>query len=189
MTGRLLLFLAETGFGWRSPLRNEFKTPTAIFPLTSMLQFFPLAIMLGLGIAASVRAAEPTLFTAHVPSAQNTGGAVVIVSPAHATPLARWFNDRGLAAFTLPPTATAADTALALRTLRARAADYTISPMRIAVLVLGLGRGRGADLAADVAYNFPPETRPALVGLVWGGRLRRRWRDQTPAHLPRSLFR
>ena len=132
-----------------------------------MLQFVSLAIMLGLGTAASVRAAEPTLFTAYVPSAQNTGGAVVIMSPADATPLARWFNDRGLAAFTLPPTATAADTALALRTLRARAADYTISPTRIAIL----GLGRGADLAADVAYNSPPETRPALVGLIWGGRL------------------
>lgn len=74
-----------------------------------MLQLVSLAIMLGLGTAASVRAAEPTLFTAYVPSAQNTGGAVVIVSPADATPLARWFNDRGLAAFTLlrprpPPT-------------------------------------------------------------------------------------
>ncbi len=130
--------------------------------------FFRLGVVALLAfVATSLPAAEPTPFTAHLPSAQNTGGAVVIVSPSDATLLARWLSDRGLAAFTLPPTATAADTALALRTLRARAADYKISPTRLAVL----GLGRGAEIATDVAYNSTPETRPALLGLIGGGLL------------------
>lgn len=133
-----------------------------------MLKFVSRSIMLGLGIAATaLHSAEATAFTSHLPAANHTGGAVVIVSPAAATPLARWLSDRGLAAFTLPPTATTADVSLALRTLRARAADYKISPTRLTVL----GLGRGADLAAEAAYNSAPDTRPALLGLIGGGRL------------------
>ena len=128
--------------------------------------FFRL-VVIGLGLAtASVRAASPVL-TPHLPAANHTGGAVVIVSPADATPLAHWLNARGLAVFTLPPTATTADTVLALQQLRARAADYKVSPTRIAVL----GLGRGADTAADTAYHQAPDARPALLGLIWGGRL------------------
>ncbi|MEY2879194.1 MAG: hypothetical protein RLZZ15_1574 [Verrucomicrobiota bacterium] len=126
---------------------------------------------------ATAFAAAPA-FTPHLPTKENTGGAVLIVTGAasatDAAPLARWLNDRGLAAFTLAANATAADTVAALAQLRARAAEFKISPHRIALL----GYDSGATIAAEVAYNpiaAEPagkiSSRPDLVALIWAATL------------------
>ncbi len=92
---------------------------------------------------------------------------MVIVSPVDATPLVRWLNARGLAAWSLPAAATEADIARAMRELRSRAGEWKLSPTRIALL----GFSGGADLAARVAYQPKSDdadaARPNLVALIW----------------------
>ncbi len=124
-----------------------------------------------LSLTLAVFAADTLAFTSHLPAKNATGGAVLIVPgtgpTADALPLARWLNDRGLAAFALRPTATAAETSSALQHLRAHAADYKISAKRIALL----GFATGAETAATVAYDSSSNAdvaRPALVALIWG---------------------
>ena len=149
--------------------------------------------------ASSLHAAEPAPFLQYqLAGKTHTGGAVVIVPAApfsgsaagpgpEIAQLARWLNERGLAAFVLRESAPATDATAsiaalnrAIRTLRAQAADFKISPKRIAVL----GLGRGAEIAADASYNHALEaksdatdplekfsSRPDLLGLIWSGRL------------------
>lgn len=123
-----------------------------------------------------------------------TGAAVVIVPGVRFTganadtegpQLARWLNERGIAALVLrtrekpaDTNASIADLHRALRTARARAAELKISPKRIALL----GFGSGAELASEAVYNHPSEakpdatdpveklsSRPDLIALIWGG--------------------
>lgn len=132
---------------------------------------------------------KPTLTPVLPPAAKATGGAVVIVpagsgADADVMPLARWLNDKGLAAFVVTPrgapyerTAALADIARAVQTVRANAATYKVSAKRVALL----GFGSGADLAADAGYNSVVEanasatdaaakfsSRPDLLALIWG---------------------
>jgi len=124
-----------------------------------------------LALATSAFAATPPAFTSHPPAKNSTGGAVLIVpgtgATADALPLARWLNDRGLAAFVLPPTATAAETASALRHVRAHAADLKISPQRIALLGFASGAATAATLAYDPS-SAADSARPDLLALIWG---------------------
>ena len=124
---------------------------------------FRLTACLLLLTLAPAHAADKPAFASLLPSKGNTGGAVVIVSATDTAPLARWLADRGLAVFTLPAAATAADAAGTVQYLRTHAPDYKASPKRIALL----GYAGGADLAAEVAYNQPAEAKPDLVALIW----------------------
>jgi len=115
------------------------------------------------GSFARAMAAEVSLPAA---PARN-GGSVVIVSPMDATPLVRWLNERGLAAWGLPASANAADVTRSIRELRARAGELALSPARIALL----GFSHGADVAAEIAYqpggDGDDAARPNLVALIW----------------------
>lgn len=122
-----------------------------------------LAALAGLAASATSTRADVSL----PPADRHTGGSVVIVSPVDATPLVRWLNDHGLAAWALPGTATAADAARAVQELRSRAAELKLSPTRVALL----GFAGGADVAAEASYRPSRETqaasRPDLVALIW----------------------
>lgn len=144
-----------------------------------------------LGFSAAVsNAAESAPYSVSLPTAKdNTGGAVLIVpdpaaKSADPTTLAKWLNDRGLAAFVFrasgpaaDKTAAAASVARAVQQLRAHAAEYKISAKRVALL----GFGGGADIAAEAAYNQVVEanvaatdaagkfsSRPDLLAVIWG---------------------
>jgi acetyl esterase/lipase len=142
--------------------------------LPTSRRFFALAVVIA-GFVSGLAAAAPAGVSLP-PSNLHTGGAVVIVSPTDATPLVRWLNERGLAAWALPSSANAADAARAVGELRARAGELKLSPSRIALL----GFAAGADLAADAAYHRSGDadpgasdpvarlsSRPALVALIW----------------------
>lgn len=136
--------------------------------------------------ACTLPMTEPGVPAAFLPPAGNhTGAAVLIVAEGSAGPqMARWLNERGIAGFVLRPrpapvdkNVAVADINRAVQSLRAHAADYKISPKRVAVL----GIGSGAELAAEAVYNRPVEakadatdpvekfaSRPDLLALVWG---------------------
>ena len=178
-------------------------------PLRPKARFALLAIGLLLGIAplpaAQAAAAGPAALPPPVllrsndnagavvypflPAAKNnTGAAVLVVATGdEGAPMARWLNARGLAGFVLlprppadAPNAAVADVTRAVQYLRAHAAEFKISPRRIATL----GFGRGAEWVADAAYNHQVEaraesadpvekfsSRPELVALIWGSAL------------------
>ena len=100
------------------------------------------------------------------PAELHTGGSVVIVASVDSTPLVRWLNERGLAAWALPASATAADVTRAVEELRSRAGELKLSRSRVALL----GFGGGADIAAEAAYLPAGEAaagRTDLVALIW----------------------
>ena len=129
-------------------------------------------------------------FDSVLPAADShTGGAVLLVpgdeGPTRdVAPLAKWLGSRGIAAFAMRPRAAGVDkaaaitdTARALRYLRAHAAEFKVSPKRVALL----GYASGAEIAADVGYTrvfeAKPEAadpldqqsgRPDLLALIWG---------------------
>lgn len=167
---------------------------TASLPAASA----PAPIALGAAGSASVYPFLP-------PAAKATGGAVLIVpsaaytgkeSASEGAQLAKFLNDRGLAAFVLGTKAAAdsdaavAEVQRALRMLRAKAAEYKIAPQRIAVL----GFASGAELAAKAAYESPAEAKPDatdaleklsgqpdLLALVWGARAPEKVAANAPA--------
>lgn len=126
---------------------------------TPLLRSF-IVVLIAAVLPARLLSAELSL----PPAGVRTGGSVVIVSPVDATPLVRWLNERGVAAWALPAAVTAEDTARAIRELRARAGESNLSPTRVALL----GFAAGADTAAEVAYRpGMDESRPDFVALVW----------------------
>ena len=148
--------------------------------LPAAAQSAPVPLWPGLGTAV----VYPFLPAAKI----NTGAAVLIVAGGgEGAQMARWLNDRGIAGFVLRPrpssddkNSASADVNRAVQYLRAHAADFEISPKRIAAL----GFARGAELVADAAYNHQAEakpdaadpvekfsSRPDLVALIWGSAL------------------
>lgn len=121
------------------------------------------------------------------PAAGKATGAAVLIVPSQeseGTQLAKWLNEKGIAAFVLRGNAVA-DIHRGVRTLRAKAADYKISANRIAVV----GFAKGAELAAEAAYEQPAEAKadatdpleklsgqPDLLALIWGAKV--------PANVP-----
>src|SRR5258705_6928912 len=107
----------------------------------------------------------PTL-TPYLPK-ENATGAAVIVCPgggydhlaAHeGGPIAEWLNSIGITAFVLKyrlgpryhHPAPLQDAARAIRTIRARAAEWKLDPERVGIL----GSSAGAHLAATIATHF-----------------------------------
>lgn len=130
----------------------------------------PLSLFRRLFVALLAAAVSPLLGRANVSlpaAAVRTGGSVVIVAPVDATPLVRWLNERGVAAWPLPASATAAEAARAVQELRARAAELKLSPTRVALL----GFAEGADVAAEATYMSSGDAsaagRPDFVALIW----------------------
>lgn len=119
-----------------------------------------------LAFASAAFAAEP--FTPFLPAARPaTGAGVLILSPSDSdgAQIARWLNERGIAAFVARAGASADDARQALQSVRAKASEHRISPRRVAVLGLGLG----ATAAAQLGYAAEASERPALLALVDGG--------------------
>lgn len=139
------------------------------------------------GGPGSADADQPAL-TPFLPKAQATGAAMVIVpseagaanaSAGEAVEMARWLNQHGIAGFVLnrrgAVPAAVTDVNRAVQHLRAHAAEFNISPKRIAVL----GFAAGAQVAAEAAYAASAEgktadaegkfsSRPDLLALIWG---------------------
>jgi acetyl esterase/lipase len=136
------------------------------------------------GATGTAEADKPAVYPYLPAATNNTGGALLIVpgdTDADGVALARWLNERGVAGFVLRHRSAAVDDVTrAVQYIRAHAAEYKISPDRIAVL----GLGGGAALAADAVYNHPiaaktdsadpvekVSSRPKLLALVWGSAL------------------
>lgn len=109
----------------------------------------------------------PTL-TAYLPPPEKATGAAVVICPgggyhhlaeAHGQPLAEWLNSIGVAGFVLKyrhlrykHPAPLQDAARAIRTVRARAAEWGIDPKRIGIL----GFSAGGHLASMTGTHFDP---------------------------------
>ena len=136
--------------------------------------------------------ASPTL-TAYLPEASRATGTGIIIAPGGAfvalavgiegTDVARWLQDRGIAAFVLKYRITErreGDTALpnpdeagkygiadaiqALKVIRQRAAEYGIAVNRIGVL----GFSAGAMVASGALLNPDAAARPDFAALAYG---------------------
>jgi len=118
------------------------------------------------GAVGSEAADIPTL-TPFIPSGQITTGAAIIVCPGggyqhladhEGAPVARWLNSIGVAAFVLKyriapryhHPAPMLDAARAIRTIRARAAEWGINPGRIGIL----GFSAGGHVASTAGTHF-----------------------------------
>ncbi len=133
----------------------------------------------------------PTL-TAFIPTGEKVTGAAVIVCPGggyarlaehEGRPVAEWLNSIGVSAFVLkyrhgsryPHPAPLQDAARAIRTVRARAAEWNLDPDRIGIL----GFSAGGHLASTAGTHFdsgnskatdPIEqvsSRPSLLILIY----------------------
>lgn len=172
----------------------------SLLPSRVNLRLLSLLAGLAAGVSSSLAASAPLpLWSASANQAslypflsaadKATGAAIVILPHADYTgtnadnegaQLARWLNERGVAAFVLRGRTgadAAADLHRAVRTVRAQAAQHKISPTRIGVVAFG----RGAEVASQVVYTQPLDgkadaadpveklsSRPDLLTLVWG---------------------
>lgn len=128
---------------------------------------------------------DPTAQALHPflpPPDRSTGAAVVIIPGVpfsgsnngnEGVQLARWLNARGIAGFVVgarlrsDPAASVTEVSRAVSLLRSRAAEFKLSPGRIALL----GIGPGAELASAAGYTPAPDSsgRPDLLALINGG--------------------
>lgn len=144
--------------------------------------------------AVILNVVTPTL-TAYLPEKSKTTGTSVIIAPGGAfvalaiglegTPIARWLQARGIAAFVLKyrvlekrgdgiPAGLDADTASrygtadaiqALKVVRQHAAEWGLDPHRVGLL----GFSAGAMITTGTVLQSDSTARPNFAGIIYGG--------------------